>query len=129
MNQIKNKEEEQIPEEKVPYIKDKTSSRNFVTLLFSTEWMSKEKAIELLPFFVFLGFIGMFYIGNKHFAEKNIREVEKLNKELKELRYEYMTTKAELMFRSKQTEVVKQTELIGIKESIVPPVKIVVDKK
>lgn len=129
MNKLK--EEQEIPAvvEKSQPKKERVPSRNFFSLLLSNEWLSKESAANMLPFFLFLTLIGMFYIGNRHFAEKHVREIEKLNKELKELRWEYMTTKAELMFRSKQTEVAKQTELFGLKESVIPPKKIVVIEK
>jgi hypothetical protein len=90
---------------------------------------AKDSAIKILPFILFLAAIGMFYIGNKHMAEKNIRNIEKINKDLKELKWEYMTAKSELMFKSKQTELAKVTELFGLVEATVPPQKIVLQKK
>ncbi len=106
--------------------KEKSSGRNFFSLLLWSEWINKDSAANALPFVLFLTFLAMFYIGNRHYAERNVREIEKLNKELKELRWEYMTTKAQLMYRSKQTEVAKQAGLFGLKESTVPPKKIIV---
>ena len=47
--------------------------------------------------------------------------------QLKELRSEYISTKSDLMFASKQSQVAKATEALGLKESIVPPFKIEVD--
>ena len=37
------------------------------------------------------------------------------------------STKSDLMFVSKQSEVAKSVEKLGLKEPIVPPMKIVVD--
>jgi hypothetical protein len=67
----------------------------------------------------------MIYIGNRHSAENNIRSIDKLGKEVKELSWEFKTLKADLMFKSKQTEVIKRVDsLLGLKVSIKPPIKI-----
>lgn len=92
----------------------------------SSGFFTEASAIKWFPFLIFLVFIAMVYIGNRHFAEKNVREIDKLNRELKELRSEYMTNKAELMYKSNQTELAKSLEITGIKESKVPPIKIVI---
>lgn len=125
MNQFK----ENVPEEKVSVPAEETMpSRGFFSLLFSGDMLTREAAIRALPYFMFLAAIAMFYISNRHHAEKNVREIDRGTKELKELRWEYMTAKAELMHKSKQTEVAKKVEHIGLKESTVPPKKIVVKK-
>jgi hypothetical protein len=53
--------------------------------------------------------------------------VNKISNQLKELRTEYIYTKSELMFASKQSEVAKSAEQLGLKEPLVPPIKIEVD--
>ncbi|MNQ97610.1 hypothetical protein D3C85_1132660 [compost metagenome] len=68
----------------------------------------------------------MVYIANSHFAVNNVRRIDKLNKEVKELRWEYKSLKADLMFKSKLTEVAKKVDTLGIKELIEPPKKIIV---
>lgn len=122
-----------LKEELEPRMKEKPKEpkqlpRNFFTLLMKGEYLSQQTAVSWLPYFLFLGFIAMFYITNRHFAERNVREIDKANKELKELRWEYMTNKAELMFLSKQTEVAERAQKLGLKESTEPPKKIVVKK-
>lgn len=104
---------------------DKKSSRGFFSLLFSGELLTQEGVIRAFPFLMFLAAVAMFYISNRHLAERNVRQIDKVTKELKELRWEYMTTKAELMYKSKQTEVAKKVEAMGLRESRVPPKKIV----
>ncbi|AFD07776.1 FtsL-like putative cell division protein [Solitalea canadensis] len=122
-----------LKEELEPRMKESSKEpkqlpRNFFTLLMKGEYLSQQTAVSWLPYFIFLGGIAMFYITNRHFAERNVREIDKANKELKELRWEYMTNKAELMFLSKQTEVAERAEKLGLKESTEPPKKIVVKK-
>jgi hypothetical protein len=100
--------------------------RNFFTALFTDGVMSKEAATAMLPFVIYLAFLGMIYIANRHFAEKNIRSIDKLSREVKELSWDYKTLKADLMLKSTQSEVAKQVDTLGLKEPVVPPKKIVV---
>ncbi len=80
-----------------------------------------------MPFVLFLACIALFYIANGYYADDKIREVNKLSNNLKELRTEYIFTKSELMFASKQSEVAKSAEKLGLKEPVVPPVIIETD--
>ena len=80
----------------------------------------------MLPFIIFLAFLAIVYIGNRHFAENNIRDIDKLGKEVKELSWDFKTTKADLMLKSTQTEVAKLVDTLGLKESVEPPTKIVI---
>jgi len=100
-------------------------STGFFSALFAKETISKEAATDALPFIVFLAFLAMIYIGNRHSAENNIRKIDKLGKEVKELSWDYKTLKADLMFKSKQTEVIKRVDsLVGLRVSVKPPIKI-----
>lgn len=65
------------------------------------------------------------YIGNLHYAEKNIRKISKLRVEVEDLRADFTTLKAEYMFASKQSEVAKKAGALGLYESVEPPYKIV----
>jgi ABC-type transport system involved in cytochrome bd biosynthesis fused ATPase/permease subunit len=95
--------------------------------LLGGTFLTRDKAVSLLPFLFFLTFLAIFYIANTYLAEKTIREIAKVKKEVKEFRYEYITTKSELMFYSKQTQVAKSLESTGIKESTKPPQKIIIE--
>ncbi|MCY1540950.1 hypothetical protein D9M68_766180 [compost metagenome] len=104
------------------------STAAFFRKLFVEGVVSKEAATEMLPFVVYLCVLGMIYIGNSHMAITNIRNIDKLNKEVSELSWEYKSLKADLMFKSKLTEVAKKVDTLGIKELIEPPKKIVVNR-
>ena len=86
--------------------------------------LTKDTVLGLLPFTLFLTLLAVLYIANSYYAEKKIIEIENVNKELNELRYEHITTKSELMYYSKQSEVVKKLQEKGIKESVTPPIHI-----
>ena len=92
-------------------------------------FLKRESTLRLLPFFLFLTLISMFYIANTYYAEKKERDIQALRKSLKELRYEYITTRSELMNQSQQSEVARRLEAINIKESRVPPVKVIKKEK
>ena len=89
------------------------------------KFLTREKAVRLLPYFLFLAVLTMFYIGNTYYAEKQEREIQDLRDTLEELRYEFITTRSELMNQSQQSEVARRLNDIGIKESRVPPVKVI----
>jgi len=123
-------EEEELPEEPVIKKPKKAKEAEGVSLFFKKLFVegvvSKEAATEMLPFLVFLALLTMLYIANSHMAVKNIRDIDKLNKEVKELSWEYKSLKADLMFKSKLTEVAKKVDTLGIKELTEPPKKIIV---
>jgi hypothetical protein len=117
----------EIKEEKVEPVAEKKAS-SFKNLL-SGSFLSKEKVTESLPFIFFLTFLGVCYIANGYQTEKVIRQLYSTNNELKELRSEYITTKSDLMYISKQSQVAKATSGFGLVELMSPPKKIVLTKK
>lgn len=75
-------------------------------------------------FLFFLAVIALVYITNAQLAEKKVRRINKLGKEIRELKWEYLSAKSELMFRSKLSEVSKAVEPLGLKELNTPPQQI-----
>ena len=98
-----------------------------LSAVFSETFLTNERTLQHLPFIIFLAIAAIFYIGNGYYADGKIREVNKVSHQLKELRSEYISTKSELMFASKQSEVAKAMESEGLKEPVIPPIKIEVD--
>lgn len=86
--------------------------------------------VRNLPYFLFLSMLTVMYIYNGHQYDKTIKEMSKTNKQVKELQYEYKTLKSEVMFRSKQSELVKAVEPLGLQEMLEAPIVLVdsVDK-
>lgn len=95
--------------------------------VFSGSFLTNDKTLRHLPYFMFLASIAVLYIANGYYADDKIREATRLTNQLKELRSEYITTKSDLMFASKQSEVAKAAAALGLAEPVVPPYKIVVD--
>ncbi len=79
-----------------------------------------------LPFILFLSVLALIYIANSHLAEKKIRKINKLSRDIKELKWDYLNLKSTLMFQSKMSEVSKAVEPLGLKELSTPPQRIIV---
>jgi len=80
--------------------------------------------VKQMPFFLFLALLAVVYIYNGHQSDKLNRGIAATTKELKELQYEYKTIKGDVLFRSKQSELVKAVEPLGLKELIASPIVI-----
>ena len=85
-------------------------------------WLNYQSIVRQVPFFLFLAILAVLYIYNGHYADKTIRNINKTAREVKELQFEYKTVKSEVMFRSKQSELVKAVVPLGLKELTEAPV-------
>ena len=84
--------------------------------------------MKYMPNLLFTLALCIFYIGNSHYAEKTIRKIDKLKKEVQDLRADYTTLKADYMFASKQSEVARKVNNKGLRESSTPPNKIILEE-
>lgn len=89
----------------------------------STTWILKN-----LPFVAFLGFITTIYIANAHYAERNVREIQVVQKELKDLRREYNSLQAENMSKQRMSEVAKSVKPLNLEVFNKSPKKIIVEE-
>ena len=105
--------------------KEKKSSVGLRDILTGSV-LTSDMVSKQLPYIFFLSFLAVFYIGNRYKYEKLARKEKDLQVEVRNLRAESITTAAQLMFISKQSEVAKLCETRGLdlKESVVPPKKI-----
>ena len=71
---------------------------------------------------MFLALLAVVYIYNGHNADNTIRRINRTAKEVKELKYEYIDLKSEVMFLSKPGEVIKAVVPLGLNELSQPPV-------
>ena len=80
-----------------------------------------------LYFFVLVIF-AIIYINNNFEVEKLMKEQLSLTREIKELKYEAITTSSELMKKSRQSEVIRkvQENNLGLEALTKPPKTIVV---
>jgi len=120
---IENEEPEIPKEEKTPKEKSKLTG-TFQRVSDFDFFISREMMVKQIPFILFIVCLLMIHIWNAHNTEKIIRKTDKLNREIKELRSEYISILSELMSESKQSSIAKKLDTLGVKELISPPFKI-----
>ena len=111
-------------EEKKQVVEAQPASKLDWKRWFNYQWVSRN-----IPFFLFLAFLAVLYIYNGHYADKMTRKITTTEKHIKELEYEYKTIKADVIFRSKASELVRAVEPLGLKELKTPPVLLNPDTK
>ncbi|MBD3626954.1 FtsL-like putative cell division protein [Cyclobacterium sp.] len=84
--------------------------------------------VRLVPPFLYAAFLAMIYIWSNHQAENTIRKIDRMQQEVEDLRADVTTLEAEYMYASKQSEVAKKIQPLGIGEIEEPPQKIVLEK-
>jgi hypothetical protein len=96
--------------------------------LLSGTIVTDKLILKNLGFLFLLTFLGALYIANRFHAERITRETAKLQREVRDLRSESLSTSANLMHESNQSEVfrlVREREL-GLEELREPPYKLIV---
>jgi hypothetical protein len=93
--------------------------------------LTRDGVVKQVPFIIFLTFLAIIYIANRYHAERVVRETVKIQNEVKELRFESITTASGLMYISKQSEVARlvKEKKLGLEELVEPPSKIVIEKE
>jgi hypothetical protein len=104
---------------------------SFIKELLSGSMVSEKIILKNLGYVSLITFLTAVYIANRFHAEKVTRELTKLQREVKDLRAESLSTSADLMYISKQSEVFNLIKEKGINldELKTPPYKLLVNKK
>lgn len=114
-------QQEQAVEQKPSKPRKKGVLAKGLSKIFGGSFLSDDKTVQHVPFILFLAFIAILYIANGYYADDKIREENKIKNELKELRTQYISSKSDLMFISKQSQVAKAVDSLGLKEPVVVP--------
>jgi len=88
--------------------------------------LENERTRRIFPFLLFLAGLAFIYITNDYVLENKVRKITKMEREIKELRYEYISVKSNLTTLSKQSQLAKRLESLGIKETNQPLKTIVI---
>lgn len=112
-------------------IKKPAKAGSFMKELLSGSMVSEKLILKNLGYVSLLTFLAALYIGNRFHAEKITRETTKLNREVRDLRSESLSTSADLMSVSKQSEVFRlvREKGLNLEELKTPPYKLLVNKK
>lgn len=110
--------------------KKKAKSGSFIKELLSGSMITEKIILKNLWYILLITLLASIYIGNRFHAEKITRETARLQREVRELRAESLSTSASLMFISRQSEVQRLVKERGLnlEELKTPPYKLLVEK-
>lgn len=86
--------------------------------------LSVRKVGAYLRFSVFLVLVGMFYIWNSHEAERQIKEMEVYQKEVKDLKSRYLLQQSTLSAGVRFSELKTQLDTLGLRPLQAPAFRI-----
>jgi Bacteriodetes cell division protein (FtsL-like) len=111
--------------------KKQVSTGSFIRELLSGSMVSEKIILKNLGYISLITLLSAIYIGNRFHAEKITRQTTRLQREVKDLRAESLSTSADLMSVSKQSEVYSNVREKGLnlEELKSPPYKLLVDRK
>jgi hypothetical protein len=111
---------------------EKTEKRNGIGqeiargthMVLDGAFFTRQNNHEWLKVIFFLAFLGLLYISNSYLAEKKIREIDKINRNIKELKFDYVQMRAQLVEQSRPSVLAQKLNKYGIKPIVEPPKKI-----
>ncbi len=80
-------------------------------------------------FIIFLTSLALLMIGSSHNIDKKVQNIANLNKQKRELRSEFVSTRSDLMKLKMESSIIKELENNGFYTYINPPQKIKVKIK
>lgn len=110
---------------------DSNKNLGFLKELLSGTMVSEKIILGNLWYILLITVLLSIYIANRFHAEKITRESAKMLREVKDLRAEALSTSADLMHISRQSEVYKLVVKKGLdlEELKAPPYRLLVSKK
>jgi hypothetical protein len=79
-----------------------------------------------LPFVYYLAFLGVIYIAFGHYAERNMRTIDRLQDDLQEQRWQYMSVHSEVMRAGSRGRIAKSVSEAGLVAPRVAPHELIV---
>ena len=106
MNKVKNKKDQ--------------PSKNPLVRILEVEFFSKTDIQKWLPFVLYCTLLAFIYISNRIYAEKRVRHLNELQKEVRNAQADYYTIKSNIENLTKPTEIAKRVEHLGLKQNLKP---------
>ena len=98
---------------------------NNLRSLLNIEFLVKENALKNWRMIIYLSMLALIMISSGHSTDKKIFKIASLNKEIKELKSDFIEAKKQLLILKKESTV---TEILSKKDlgpASSPPIKIV----
>lgn len=97
------------------------STGKVVTGVLDGSLITKHTTAGVVPYIVFLSGLALFLIFNTYYAEKQARELDRLRREVTELRIQYVETKSTYMYLTNRSELAQRLSSQGFIEPVEPP--------
>ena len=109
--------------------KQRSKANKTISDIMGGNILTKEGFVKNFPFVIYVVALSMLYITNIYVAEDVNREISRLKTKTENLHVEYVYLKSEITSVTKQSNMARMLKDKGIKESVEPLRRIVVEKK
>lgn len=93
------------------------------------KFLINEDAVKHWQFIIFCTFLAMIMIYSSHSAERKVYKIEGLDKEVKNLRSQFVDARTKVMKLKMESTIVHKMEEKGIAPASTPPYKIIVKRE
>ena len=100
----------------------KQQEKHLILDIFKGDFLSRKENQEHLPFFLYVALLIVLNISLYYNAEQLAKNITKAEKQLYELRVEYITTKSELMAKHKRSTIENTVKGMGLQSSTIAPI-------
>ena len=134
MNKVREKKDEPAPDPGISSGATKKSASKPARLpraligVLNGSFLTKEAVLGNMRFILFCAGLMLAYIAYGYWTERTVRDLDRTNAELKEMRSEYLTVRSHLEQAQQQSHVADDISALGLKESRTPPTLITVDE-
>jgi hypothetical protein len=84
--------------------------------------IGKERMFQQLPLLYLVAFLALTYIFSVHAADRKLRQISKLEKEVQETRWVYMSEKAKLMKSTTYSRIENEVKSMQLTSGGQPPI-------
>jgi len=102
------------------------AKKNFWDKVFFWRQFHSLKLMENISMIFFISVLGLIYIANSHYAEKQARTIRKVETEVQSLKREHMQVLSTLMHEKKHTRIESEVKSLGLAPPKSRPYRIVV---
>ena len=111
---------------RTPRAKDNEATENQVHQEVKGKDKGKDKAktsdktvmpTNYIPYLIYVAIFGIFYVSNAHNAEKMIRKINHLEKEVENLRSDYTSLEVDYISAGVQSEITEKAKQLGLIEN------------
>jgi hypothetical protein len=125
VNKLKKKQEEKPKASAAPKAAKTPGagvklSRGLISVL-NGSFLTRENVLGNMRFILFVAGLMLCYIAYGYWTERTVRQLDRTNRELKEMRSEYITVRSHLEQAEQQSHVADGISGMGLRESRVPP--------